>query len=228
MTIPEYNETIRKQTQFADVFIANLENAIQKTKCEEEVMHQLRCLGWNKEMRDTIRKALTCYRDVCKAEAKANARTGEEGSVRNLISELRKMGTYHRGGFYHNSSVADSAADLIDAYNREETEGRLLHLPCALGETVYKICPQAKHVQFGMMRNGKIVTSNCERCPWRNCNCEAIGFQRDETFEHIVMPMVVTNLEWLIRTMPYFGSIYFLSEEEAQTHLKAMEAQKDA
>ena len=57
--IKEYNTQIEPKLRHADVCVANLFNAIQKTTEEDDAMHQLKCLGWNEEIVTIIRTALT-------------------------------------------------------------------------------------------------------------------------------------------------------------------------
>lgn len=62
MTIKEYNTQIAPKIRHADVCVANLFNAIQKTTSEHDAMHQLTCLGWDDEIVTVIRTALEHYR----------------------------------------------------------------------------------------------------------------------------------------------------------------------
>lgn len=228
MTIKEYNETISKNTKNADVFIALLENAAQKTGHYEEVIRQFQCIGWSDEVKQTIRDALTYYRNVYKAEAKSTAYDSAYSDTTSaVIAKLRRMGFSNGASLGFHSAVADEAADLIERYVSEEQAGRLLRLPCVVGDTIYKICPQAKHLQYGMMWGGNTITQCCDRCPWRNCDCSNIGFQHENHFEHTIRAITVPDLEWLVKRLPYFNTIYFISETDAQNYLKEMEAKPD-
>lgn len=228
MTIKEYNETICKETKNADVFICTLDHAMQKTGHYEEALHQLQCSGWSSEVKATIRKALEFYRNFHKEEAKYEAYAptcSDHASA--VIAKLRRMGLSNGSSLGYHSAVADDAADLIEQYISDERSGRLLRLPCVAGDTVYKICPQAKHLQYGMMWGGKVIDHCCDRCPWRNSDCTCIGFQSEDHFEHTIMEIIVPNLSWLVTRLPYFNSIYFTSETSARKHLKELEGATD-
>lgn len=62
MTIKEYNIQIAPKIRHANVCVANLFSAVQKTTNEYDAMHQLKCLGWDEEIIKVIRTALEHYR----------------------------------------------------------------------------------------------------------------------------------------------------------------------
>jgi len=62
MTIKEYNEEFGRKISRAMCLIMVVENAFKKTNDYEGVMRELRILGWSDEMKDTLLKALECYR----------------------------------------------------------------------------------------------------------------------------------------------------------------------
>lgn len=222
LTIKEYNETVHKQTKNADVFIANLESAIDKSGYSAEVMKQLNCIGWSEDTLHVIRKALDTYRTICKLDAQANARPAT--TALELVAQLRKMGLSNGSALGRHCGVADEAADWIEAQIAEEQAGKLLHLPCTAGETVYRICPQCKPLPYGRMWSGKTVKTPCDRCSWSCCDCTNIGYQADPRYEHIVKPVVFQRVGDIVKAMPYFGTVFHLSEEAAQAYLTEREA----
>ena len=49
--------------------------------------------------------------------------------------------------------------------------------------------------EMGDMRNGRIVKSDCQRCPYGSCSCLNIGFQKDA--DNIVREVVACNEDWI-------------------------------
>lgn len=62
MTIAEYNKQFYPKISKAYCFINNLEHAAQKTNDYKETMMQLSCIGWDEKCKETIIKALECYK----------------------------------------------------------------------------------------------------------------------------------------------------------------------
>ena len=62
MTVQEYNKEFLPKIDHANGFICNLEHAMQKTNDYEESMNQLQCIGWDEELKETIKVALEFYR----------------------------------------------------------------------------------------------------------------------------------------------------------------------
>lgn len=62
MTVKEYNEVHHKKINAAHSFVSCLDHAVQKSGAYDEVMRQLRCIGWSEECQQTIKTALEVYR----------------------------------------------------------------------------------------------------------------------------------------------------------------------
>lgn len=62
MTVQEYNKEFLPKIDHANGFICNLEHAMQKTSDYDECMKQLQCIGWDEELKETIKTALEYYR----------------------------------------------------------------------------------------------------------------------------------------------------------------------
>lgn len=94
--------------------------------------------------------------------------------------------------------------------------------PCKVGDTVYKLCSVNSNIKMGQMWDGKIVKSNCDRCGYRNCSCYDIGLRELDNphFINVVEDRTIYNLEFLVKIMPYFGTIYFTTKEQAEQKLK--------
>lgn len=114
----------------------------------------------------------------------------------------------------------ETMIDRLAYYEELEEQGLLLKLPCKVGDTIYKICPQSKHIQFGDKWDGKVVEHLCQRCPWQGCGCKNIGFQKD--MDNIVRETTARTELWILERKEYFGEIYFLTKEEAEKKLAEM------
>jgi len=85
---------------------------------------------------------------------------------------------------------------------------QFIELPCKVGDTVYRICP---------VRKGE----GCNCCPWEYCECHDIGFQNDK--QNSIREGRANNFAWILKRLPYFGKIYFITREEAEQALKERE-----
>lgn len=94
--------------------------------------------------------------------------------------------------------------------------------PCKVGDKMYKLCSVNSNIKMGQMWDGKIVKTNCDRCGYRNCSCYDIGLrERDKDyFIDVIEERTIHSLEFLIKIMPYVGTIWFTSREEAEAKLK--------
>ena len=104
-----------------------------------------------------------------------------------------------------------------------EQRGEILHLPCKVGDTVYKVCTVNSRIKMGQKNcDGRIVRTNCDRCAYRNCQCYDIGLRRHEaeTDIDVINPIKVKDLILLVTIMPYFGKNYFLTEEQAEEAIR--------
>lgn len=86
---------------------------------------------------------------------------------------------------------------------------RFVELPCKVGDTVYRICP---------VRKGE----GCNCCPWEYCECHDIGFQNDK--QNSIREGQANNFAWILKRLPYFGKIYFITRKAAEQALKEREA----
>lgn len=116
-----------------------------------------------------------------------------------------------------------SALARVSELLRAVKDGRLLVLPCKVGDTVYKLCPISPFLEIGDLWGGRRITGDCDRCPWGACDCHDIGPHFDGKHKNIVHEMTVGSLSALVRIIPYFGSIYFLTYEDAEAALKELE-----
>lgn len=72
ITVKEYNEEYYPKIEAACSFLQCFEHTIKKTDSYDEVMKQLRCIGYSEELIQTLYSALECYRSTLIAECKKN------------------------------------------------------------------------------------------------------------------------------------------------------------
>lgn len=94
--------------------------------------------------------------------------------------------------------------------------------PCKVGDKMYKLCTVNSRIKMGQMWDGRTVKNNCDRCGYRNCSCYDIGLRKHEceTMIDVIEEKTITSLEFLIRIMPYVGTVWFNTKEEAEQKLK--------
>lgn len=100
-----------------------------------------------------------------------------------------------------------------------EQQGRLVVLPCKVGDTVYKLCPVSPFLKKGDLWSGRIIERDCDMCAYGACDCHDIGPQRDA--KNIVHEMTLKSLSAIVRIIPHWGKLYFSSREEAEAALVA-------
>lgn len=67
ITVQEYNKTYYKKHSYAESFIKLIDNAAMKSGAYEDVMKQLRCIGWP-EVKPTLLAALEMYKQIMKSK----------------------------------------------------------------------------------------------------------------------------------------------------------------
>ena len=108
--------------------------------------------------------------------------------------------------------LAQAMIDKLAHYEDIEEHGRLIELPCAVGDTVYLISSQysecSKHQE-------RFNDYNCQGC---EDECDS----HKEYFIHVNENM---SAEWIVRAMRLnrFGKTVFTTREEAEAKLKEME-----
>ena len=118
-----------------------------------------------------------------------------------------------------NESAIYSLANYLDA------DG-WIKPPCKVGDKMYKLCSVNSEIKMGQMWDGEIVKTNCDRCGYKNCSCYNIGLRErnNELFIDIIEEKTIGSLEFLVKIMPYVGTVWFKSKEEA---LQELEKRKD-
>ena len=68
ITVADYNKFYHKYKNHAESFIKLLDSAIDKCNDSQDTRKQLECIGWSKEIRDTICVALEMYEQIMKSK----------------------------------------------------------------------------------------------------------------------------------------------------------------
>lgn len=100
-------------------------------------------------------------------------------------------------------------ADKLAEYEDLEEQGKLLKLPCAVGDTVY--CIYSRHTKCSP-HDEEFEESICRGCE-SECNSK---------MEYYINKQRAFSLDWIIAQMVnnHFGKLVFLTREDAETTLK--------
>jgi hypothetical protein len=103
--------------------------------------------------------------------------------------------------------------DKLGKYEDLEEQGRLLKLPCKVGDIVYCI----------FNRYTKCTFSNEE---FDECNCQGCEYECDSKKENYVQDMRAYSLDWIVTNLKKFGKTVFLTKSEAEAKLKELRGQR--
>lgn len=112
------------------------------------------------------------------------------------------------GNNRHN--VLQKLADYEDL----EEQGRLVKLPCKVGDTVYCI----------FNRYTKCTFSNEE---FDEYSCQGCEYECDSKKENYVQDMRAYSLDWIVTNLKNFGKTVFLTKSEAETKLKELRGEEN-
>lgn len=105
-----------------------------------------------------------------------------------------------------------SPTDRLAEYEDLEEQGKLLKLPCAVGDTVYRICPKCNDSHNG----------SCKNCAWENsCSnrgCTVYGVWKDGRYPMGECTIVPYKVSWnyIPNLLENIGKRVFLTREEAE------------
>ena len=101
-------------------------------------------------------------------------------------------------------------------YEDLEEQGRLIELPCAVGDTVYLISSQHSE-----------CSQHQER--FNDYNCQGCEDECDSHKEYFIYVNENISAEWIVRAMGLnrFGKTVFTTKEEAEAKLKEMEDEEE-
>lgn len=103
-------------------------------------------------------------------------------------------------------------------YEDLEEQGKLLKLPCVVGDTVYRICPKCNDAHNG----------SCKNCAWENsCSnrgCTVYGGWKDGQYPMGKCTIVPYKASWnyIPNLLENIGKRVFLTKEEAEAALKEL------
>lgn len=104
--------------------------------------------------------------------------------------------------------------DKLGEYEDLEEQGRLVKLPCKVGDTLYKIIVD-KYTKCSL--HDKEFSLNCEYCE-EKCDSKAI---------YVIKDFTVFDINEIIFYMKSIGKTVFLTRKEAEAKLKEMEDGKE-
>lgn len=94
-------------------------------------------------------------------------------------------------------------------YEDLEEQGRLIKLPCKVGDTVYCI----------FSRYTKCTFNNEE---FDEYSCQGCEYECDSKKENYVQGMIAYSLDWIVTNLKKFGKTVFLTKSEAEAKLKEL------
>lgn len=101
------------------------------------------------------------------------------------------------------------ALDKLAEYEDLEEQGRLLKLPCKVGDTVYCIFNRYTRCTFS---NEEFDEYSCQGCE----------YECDSKKENYVQDMKAYSLDWIVTNLKNFGKTVFLTKSEAESKLKEL------
>ena len=108
----------------------------------------------------------------------------------------------------------DAVYRRLKDYEDLEEHGRLIKLPCKVGDTVYCI----------FNRYTKCTPSNEE---FDEYNCQGCEYECDSKKENYVQGMIAYSLDWIVINLKKFGKTVFLTKSEVEAKLKELRGEED-
>lgn len=99
--------------------------------------------------------------------------------------------------------------EKLAAYEDAEEQGRLIKLPCKVGDIVYCI----------FNRYTKCTHSNEE---FDEYNCQGCEYECDSKKENYVQDVRAYSLDWIVTNLNNFGKTVFITKSEAAAKLKEL------
>lgn len=99
-------------------------------------------------------------------------------------------------------------------YEDLEEQGRLIKLPCKVGDTVYCIFTRYTRCTFG---NEEFDEYSCQGCE----------YECDSKKENYVQGMRAYSLDWIVTNLKKFGKTVFLTKSEAEAKLKELRGEEN-
>lgn len=102
----------------------------------------------------------------------------------------------------------------LKEYEDLEEQGRLIKLPCKVGDTVYCI----------FSRYTKCTPNNEE---FDEYNCQGCEYECDSKKENYVQDMRAYSFDWIATNLKNFGKTVLLTKSEAEAKLKELRCNND-
>ena len=123
---------------------------------------------------------------------------------------MERFTEYHCGvAVIKDKNLLKEAMAKLAAYEDAEEEGRLVVLPCKVGDTVYIIQKIYTKCLYGQ----EFDESSC-------CGCEAEECDSKKKF--VVISRKVYDLVYCVEIIPKIGKTVFTTREEAEKALEAL------
>lgn len=103
----------------------------------------------------------------------------------------------------------DAVYRKLKEYEDLEEQGRLIKLPCKVGDAVYCI----------FNRYTKCTFNNEE---FDEYSCQGCEYECDSKKENYVQDMRAYSLDWIVTNLKKFGKTVFLAKSEAEAKLKEL------
>lgn len=106
-----------------------------------------------------------------------------------------------------------AVVEKLAYYEDLEEHGRMVKLPCAVGDTVYMI--QRRYTKCSKHREYR-DEYNCQGCEELVC---------DSHIEYYINPLNSSPIDWIIKMESQFGKTIFITKEEAEAKLKELQGE---
>ena len=130
---------------------------------------------------------------------------------------VKGCGSNCKYGFQHcrtedwgNCKTIDDVIEKLADYEDLEEQGRLVKLPCKVGDMVY--CIYERYTKCSENEQ-EFDEYSCQGCECLEC---------DSHKEHYVQSQKAYSLDWVVSNLKRFGESVFLTKSEAEAKLKEL------
>lgn len=170
------------------------------------------CNGAPCELAQAMIDKLAHYEDL---EEQLEKLYGGKMPLDEVVENLNKIVQNGEEKLDYARILTNAEAEKWDKWKALEEQGRLIELPCAVGDTVYLISSQY---------------SECSKHQERfdDYDCQGCEDECDSHKEYFIYVNENISAEWIVRAMGLnrFGKTVFTTREEAEAKLKEMEGAK--
>ena len=159
------------------------------------------------DARDLARELVWSLADI---ELSRNNECFDEEIIENMQYDITKEPIGLIALFYRNLWAMADLRERLKEYEDLEEQGRLIKLPCKIGDKVYLICNRYSECSKYKER---LDEYNCQGCEEDKCD------SHKEYYIHINHSV---SIEWIVRNLNNFGKTVFLTKAEAEAKLKEL------